>query len=260
MKSRKILFCVTLLCSGLAQANDPARGQALAEAAYKKAEGFGDVQAEAEMKIRNGRGGEALRALRIKLLDLPGPAGRGLTQVLAPKDVKGTALLTHTTAESENEQWLYMPALKRVKRIASSGRSGPFMGSEFSFEDFSAQQPEKYHFTWLRAEACGELSCEVLERRPRDPASSAYASALVWLDQPELRIQKVEFYDRQNALVKTLTISGYQRYQNKFWRADRLTMRNARTGAETALSWSKIRFGNGLTERDFDQNSLAALK
>lgn len=257
---RSLLLCLCLCGSAIAAEDPGARGKAIAEAAYQKSEGFGDLQADAEMRIRNGRGGEALRTLRIKLLDLPGPAGRGLTQVTAPKDVKGTALLTHTNAQSENEQWLYLPALKRVKRIASSGRSGPFMGSEFSFEDFSAQQPEKYHFLWLRTETCGEMPCEVLERKPRDPASSSYARAIVWLDQGELRIQKVEFYDRQNALLKTLTISGYQKYQGKHWRAERLSMLNARTRAETELSWSAIKFGAGLGERDFDVNSLAALK
>lgn len=256
----KTLIALALAAASLAaQAQDPLqKGQAIADAAYKKSEGFGDLQAEAEMRIRNGRGSEALRTLSIKLLDLPGAAGRGLTTVTAPKDVKGTALLTHTDAKADNEQWLYLPALKRVKRIASSGRSGPFMGSEFSFEDFSAQLPEKYHFKWLRSETLNGLPCEVLERRPKDKTSSSYAYAIVWLDQAELRLQKAEFHDQQNALIKTLTVSGYEKYQGKHWRASKLSMRNARTQAETELNWTQIRFGAGLSERDFDVNSLAA--
>lgn len=253
-------LALAVFCAS-ATAEDPAaKGQAIADTAYKKSENFGDMQAEAQMRIRNGRGGEALRTLKIQLLDLPGSAGNGLTLVQSPKDVKGTALLTHTDAKGENEQWLYMPALKRVKRIASSGRSGPFMGSEFSFEDFSAQLPEKYKFLWLRNEACGSWTCEVVERRPKDAAESSYSKAVVWLDQKELRMQKVEFYDAQGALIKTLTASDYQQYEKKHWRAGKLVMLNARTHAETELSWNKIRFGAGLSERDFDVNSLATLK
>ena len=258
----KMLVWLWLAATGIAAAaEDPyVRGQAIADAAQKKAEGYGDMQADARMHIRNGRGGEALRTLSIKLLDLPGPASRGLTIVTAPKDVKGTALLTHTDDRGENEQWLYLPALKRVKRIASSGRSGPFMGSEFSYEDFSAQSPEKYRFKWLREEQLDDLVCDVLERRPKDPAISSYAWAQVWLDRSELRLQKVEFYDQQDALVKTLNVSGYQQYKGRHWRAAKLFMLNARTRAETELDWSGIQFGAGLGERDFDLNSLAATR
>ena len=102
------------------------------------------------MEISNGRGSSATRELRIAILELPGEASRSLTVVEEPKDVSGTALLTHTDAQGRDEQWLYLPALSRVKRIASSGRSGPFMGSEFSYEDFSAQSAEQFDFRWLR--------------------------------------------------------------------------------------------------------------
>lgn len=257
----RILIALMLAAAGfdVPGADDAAaRGQAIAEAAHQKNEGFGDLQAVAEMHIRNGRGSEAVRALKIRILDLPGKSSRGLTVVSAPKDVKGTALLTHTDEKGENEQWLYLPGLARVKRIAASGKSGPFMGSEFSFEDFSAQLPDKYFFKLLREEKLNNKDCYVLERRPRDAQSSSYAYQHVWLDTEELRLQKVDFYDQQNTLAKTLSVSGYQLYKNKYWRASTLLMRNARTGAETELDWKDLQFGAGLTERDFDVNSLAA--
>ena len=73
-----------------------------------------------------------------------------------PRDVKGTAMLTYSHILEPDEQWMFLPALKRVKRISSVNKSGPFMGSEFAFEDFSGQEVGKYSYLWLRDEACGD--------------------------------------------------------------------------------------------------------
>lgn len=239
------------------------KGLAIVRDAERRGENFGDLRAEAEMVIRNGRGGEAKRVLKIALLDLPGSASRSLTVVEAPKDVKGTALLTHTAADASDQQWLYLPAAARTKRIASSGRSGPFMGSEFSFDDFSAQTVERYRFKWLRTEACpapmAAEKCDVIERIPKE-SGTGYARQEVWMDQSQRRPHKVDYYDAQNQRIKTLVSEGYKLYENKFWRAETLTMTNARSGASTLLRWSNIRFKSGLTEADFEVSRLSSAR
>ena len=257
---RKCLLLLVSLCA-VGHAQDPsARGQQIIAEVERRAEGFGDLQAQAQMEISNGRGSKATRELRIAILELPGEASRSLTVVEEPKDVSGTALLTHTNEQGEDEQWLYLPALSRVKRIASSGRSGPFMGSEFSYEDFSAQSAEQFDFKWLRDEPLNGLPCHVLERRPKAGTQSAYGHQVIWLDQAELRLQQAEYHDQQGALIKTLKVSGYQRYQERYWRADELVMRNARTAAQTTLRWRDIEMQLGLSERDFDLNALKAAR
>ena len=85
-----------------------------------------------------------------------------------PADVKGTAFLSHTKKAGSDDQWLYLPALKRVKRIASSNQAGPFMGSEFAYEDISSQELEKYTYKYLRNEDYGGLDCFVVEYDPVD--------------------------------------------------------------------------------------------
>ena len=100
---------------------------------------------------------------------------------------------------------LYLPALKRVKRISSSNRSGSFMGSEFAYEDMSAQEVERFTYRYLRDEPCGDLTCTVSERIPVD-RKSGYRRQLVWHDRDELRVRKVEYYDRKDAHLKTLTL------------------------------------------------------
>lgn len=257
-----VLLC--LLATLPARAETPEeKGLAIIKDAEKRGENFGDLSAEAEMLIRNGRGGEARRSLKIALLDLPGSASKSLTVVEAPKDVKGTALLTHTAADASDQQWIYLPAAGRTKRIASSGRSGPFMGSEFSFDDFSAQTAERYRYKWLRTGPCPAPAqaerCDLIERIPKE-AGSGYARQEIWLDQAQRRLYQADYYDAQNQRIKTLTAEGYRQYQGKFWRADRLLMSNARTGASTSLNWSHIRFDSGLREADFDLSRLGSAR
>lgn len=259
-----LAFCAGLLAALPVRAESPdEKGLAIVRDAEKRGENFGDLRADAEMIIRNGRGGEARRALKIALLDLPGSASRSLTMVDAPKDVKGTALLTHTAADSSDQQWIYLPAAGRTKRIASSGRSGPFMGSEFSFDDFSAQTVERYRFKWLRAETCpaplAAEQCDVIERVPKE-SGTGYARQEVWMDQAQRRLLKADYYDAQNQRIKTLMAEGYRQYEGRYWRADRLTMSNARNGASTVLSWSNIRFRSGLKDADFEVNRLGSAR
>ena len=96
-------------------------------------------------------------------------------------------------------------------------------------------------------------------RRPVDP-NSGYIRQEVWIDKQEYRPQQVVYYDRKDALLKALTFHEYRQYLDKFWRALRMEMVNHQTGKSTTLSWSDYRFQTGLTDRDFDQNSLKRAK
>ena len=96
------------------------------------------------------------------------------------------------------DQWLYLPALKRVKRIASVNKTSSFMGSELAYEDLLSDEVEKFDYRWLRDEACGEDSCFVLERRPRYE-NSGYSKQVLWMDQSEYRIHGIEYYDLDGA-------------------------------------------------------------
>ncbi|MEQ9198435.1 MAG: outer membrane lipoprotein-sorting protein, partial [Rhodospirillales bacterium] len=154
-----------------------------------------------------------------------------------------------------DDQWLYLPALKRVKRISSKNKSGPFVGSEFAYEDISALELKKYTYTWLRDEACGDLDCFVLEQIPQYE-DSGYTKQVAWYDKAEYRLRKIDFYDRKNELLKTLTYSDYKKYLDKYWRAHDLFMENHQTGKKTRLTIEEITFRLGFTDSDFNSNSL----
>ncbi|MFQ5644785.1 MAG: outer membrane lipoprotein-sorting protein [Thiogranum sp.] len=231
------------------------RGLEIAVEADRRDTGFHDSQASMRMILRNRQGDESIRDIRVRTLEQLDDGDKSLTMFDKPADVKGTNFLTFTHKTGPDDQWLYLPALKRVKRISSRNKSGPFMGSEFAYEDLSSQEIEKYTYKYLRDEACGELQCFVIERIPVD-RYSGYTRQLVWLDQQEYHPQKIVFYDRKNALLKTLTYSDYRQYLDRFWRAHEMFMENHQTGKSTRLVWENYRFRTGLTERDFDRNSL----
>lgn len=231
------------------------KGLALAKEADARDRGWGDNSADLTMLLKNKQGETSTREMRAKTLEVPGDGDKSLMVFDTPADVKGTALLSFSHKAADDEQWLYLPALKRVKRIASDNKSGPFMGSEFAYEDITSQEVEKYTYKYLRDEKIEGMDGVVFERYPVDK-NSGYTRQVVWMDKAEYRIHKIDYYDRKAALLKTLTFKGYKKY-GKVWRASDMTMVNHQTGKSTVLAWKSYQFGTGLSARDFDQNALA---
>ena len=256
------ILMATALGSGPLSAADEvdpaaaARGLEIAVEADRRDTGFGDFKADITMVLRNKHGESSERRMRVRTLEQETDGDKSLIIFQNPGDVKGTAFLSFTHKTDTDDQWLYLPALKRVKRIASSNKSGPFMGSEFAYEDISSQEVEKYTYRYVGEEAFDGRNHFMVERDPVDP-KSGYSRQVAWLDTEEYRVWKVEFYDRRGSLLKTLTVSGYNQYLEKYWRADRWMMVNHRTGKETELLWEEFVFANGFDDKDFNRNSLA---
>ncbi|MEE9343919.1 MAG: outer membrane lipoprotein-sorting protein [Gammaproteobacteria bacterium] len=231
------------------------QGLTIATEADNRDNGFGDFTANLKMTLRNKQGEESIRNMRSKTLEVDGDGDKSLTIFDRPEDVKGTALLTFTHKVGSDDQWLYLPALKRVKRIASNNKSGPFMGSEFAYEDISSQEVEKYTYKFVKEEQVDGEDMLVIERYPVDK-KSGYTKQVVWFDKSEYRERKIDYYDRKKALLKTMILTDYQKYIDKIWRASTMKMNNHQTGKSTTLSWSNFKFSTGLSKRDFDRNSL----
>ena len=246
----------------LAQAETPEeKGLRIALESRERSDGFGNFTAGMTMVLHDRHGRESIRQMRFKVLEAPGE-GEGDKSLFVfdqPRDVQGTALLTHVHTNADDDQWLYLPALKRVKRISASKRAGSFMGSEFTFEDMSSPEVEEYGHRYLRDEPCGELTCMVTEQVPLDP-KSGYSRKVVWQDEGEYRAWQVALYDRKGMHVKTLTFEDYQQYQDRFWRAGKQTMANHQTGARTELLWTDYRFGTDLDDREFTHTALRRIR
>lgn len=235
------------------------RGLEIAQAAKDYDKGFTDFTANMIMTLKNKSGDTSRRNIRIKTLEVESDGDKSLSIFDEPADVKGTAMLTFSHGLEPDDQWLYLPALKKVKRISSRNKSGPFMGSTFAFEDLSSQEVEKYSYKLLREEACGEWQCYVLERKP-EYKHSGYTNQVAWLDKEGYRIVKVDYYDRKKSLLKTLVASDFNQYLGHYWRPGKMEMVNHLTGKSTLLEWTDFQFQTGVSDRDFRSQSLKRLK
>ncbi len=235
------------------------QGLAIAKEMDKRDEGFRDNRATLTMVLKNRRGDESTRKIRTLTLEVKGDGDKSLTIFDHPADIKGTAFLSYTHSRKPDDQWLYLPALKRVKRISSGNKSGPFMGSEFAYEDLTSQEVDKYSYKYLRDDKLNGRATFVIERYP-SYKNSGYTRQIVWVDKEHYYPVKIEFYDRKNALLKTLSFSNYRQYLKKYWRALSMSMINHQTGKSTTLNWADYRFATGLKNRDFDKNSLKRIR
>ena len=258
------IFIATLAWAGepsVVRAADSAEesGLKIATEARESQKGFGNFTANLAMILRNKRGQESRRELRLKVIEVEGDGDRTVFGFDRPRDVKGTGFLVYAHKDEPDDQWLFLPALKRVKRISSSNQSGSFMGSEFSYEDLGAAEVEKFAYRFLRDERCGDLECSVTERIPVSP-DSGYSHQLVWRDREEIRSMKVQFFDLRKEHLKTMILENYGKYLDRFWRAGKLTMTNHRTEKSTELLWSDFEFETDLELSDFTKTALKRIR
>lgn len=247
----------SMLASGVTLAQTPEeKGLEIAKQIKARNLGWGDSQSDLTMTLRDRKGREVVRQMRSKSLEVDGDGDKGLTIFDTPLDVKGTAFLSFSHIVGDDDQWLYLPALKRVKRIASRNKSGPFLGSEFAFEDLSSFEVEKNTYTYLGDEACADMTCFMVEMDPIDPFSG-YTRVVAWIDEEHYRVHKIDFYDRRDTHLKTLVAEGFQLYKDKYWRADKQVMINHKNGKSTDIEVKNIRFDTGLTDADFNDKKLA---
>lgn len=243
------LLATAILAPFAAQA-DAERGLAIAREMKTRDRGFGDSATTMKMVLIDAGGGETFRELRMKTLEGRGDGDRLLAIFEAPADVRSTVFLSHTHAERADDQWLYLPALKRVKRIAPANRTSPFMGSEFSYEDLASAEVEKYTYAYRGDERYEGEARFLLERVPVD-AGSGYSRQRVWVDRERYVPLQVEYHDRRGEKLKTLTLRDYRQYLGRYWRAHEARMANHQSDKRTILRSQDIRFRQGLEEQDF---------
>lgn len=259
---KSIIFALGVLVfsgSAFAELSPEERGLQIAKEVDQRDRGFGDSVNDTTMTLRDKYGNERPRMMRIQSMETESDGDMSIVVFDNPGDVKGTAFLSHTHKVGSDDQWLYLPALKKVKRISSSNKAGAFMNSEFAYEDISSQEVEKYTYKFLREDTFNGSKVLINEADPVDP-KSGYSKLEVYIDAERYIPLKIDFYDRGGRAKKTLTMEGYQQYLNKFWRAEIWSMENHQTGKSTVLKQTNWKFDNGFTNKDFNKNSLSRVK
>ena len=242
------------------QADGPEeKGLEIAKEMDRRDSGWGDQSAHLRMILRNRSGQESDREMRNHILEMEDDGDRSLLIFDNPPDVKGVVVLTLSHALEPDDQWLYLPSLKRIKRISSRNKSGPFMGSEFAYEDLSSQEVEKYGYEYLRDEVIDGRDTFVIKRSPRYKYFG-YTHIISWVDKTMWQPIKLEFDDRKGDLLKTLRLLEYRQFLDRYWRSARMEMENHQTNKSTTLLWTGYRFQSGFTERDFERNRLKRVR
>ena len=250
---KNIIFSLFLTLPLLLSAQtDEEKGAQIVAAAIEADHGFGSSTVDLKMVLKNKNGQISERTLSNKTLELDEDGDKSMIVFTSPKDIKGTSTLTFTHKVGADDQWLFLPSIQRTKRISSSNKSGPFVGSEFAYEDLSSVELEKNTYKFLKQE--GDLL--YVEQDPVDPKSGYKKRIAVYNKAKDYRLEEIEFYDRKGALLKTLTYTDYKLYKDKFWRANKFEMVNHQSKKETLLFFNNYNFEVNLKEGDFTEIAL----
>ncbi len=271
LKNQILVVSLLVLLSSVAFASpeleaisDPAaKGLAIAQRSYETDSGFVDFFAELTIVQKNDNGKENLRHIRFWSLEGDGNGEQSRSIFTYPPDVKGMARLSHLHADSADDHWVFLPGDNRVKRVSPNNQLSYFMGTQFTFEDFRlyrAEQVEKYSYKYLGNEEYAGLDCFMVARFPTGMDFTNYSKHILWIDSKEFRVLKVDFYDKKEQLLKTMTRSKFKLYKGKFWCMHEMEMVNHQSGEKTLVIWSNYRFGLGLEEKDFTRESLKRLR
>jgi outer membrane lipoprotein-sorting protein len=232
-------------------------GEAVFRESAHRDSGYGDFKADIVMEITSKSGKTVKRHMLLANLERRGDGAQTRLLFENPPDVKGTVLLSHGHPKAPDEQWIYLPAFKRVKKISGATRASPFMASDFSYEDILSMNPrvEKYTYAKLPSAAWEGLPCFVIDRKPIE-TGTGYSRQTVWMDTAHYLIRKIEFFGTDGSPSKTLTLHDYRLEKDRHWRAREMRMKNLKTGGETVLRGSEYKLGNGFDASTFDPAAL----
>ncbi len=216
--------------------------------------GYQSVMSEVEMILINAHKDEIVRSMIIKAIETKEDGDKSILEFKKPLDVKGTKLLTWVHKDKSDEQWLFLPAINRVKRINAKNRSGSFMGSEFSYEDISSDEIEKYTYNFVEESALSSRNVWVIERFPKDK-KSGYSKQVAYIDKVYRQPLKIISYDKKGDLYKTLYFSEYKKY-NKWWFYDYLEVENHQTKKSSKLIWKNRQIERFIPDREFTKRNL----
>ncbi len=246
---KKIVTIVSLCVILFAQS-----GQEVAKKAYANISGYKSSISKTTMVLKNAQGDENIRKLEMKKLE--GENGdKSLLIFLYPNDLKDTKLLSYEVIGEDDKQWLYLPAIKRVKRISSRNKSGSFMASEFSYEDISSQNYKNYTYP-SDAKKVRKNGIEYFEviRVPKD-RHSGYSKQIIYIDTKEYLARFGEFFDKNGRQLKKIYFQDYVKLDG-VQRVHKIMIQNVQNNKSSILTWNSDTINAGLSKRDFSKRML----
>ena len=235
------------------------RGREIATTVDRNDAGFTDYVVDGQMTIRRPGGAQAKRNFEMNTLEVRDGGDKRLVVFSEPRDLAGFVSLTFTNTGAPDDQWIYMPAVKRVKRLAARDKTGSFAGSEFAYEDISTWELSNYEYEFIRDEPCGEpkTTCHTIANLPKYEYSG-YSKLVETIDPRIWQPVRIVYFDRSGRELKQLEFFGYQKFQDKFWRPSRIVMTNLRDKSVSEIVWKEYRFKTGLSAANLTAARMAS--
>ena len=259
MNSNKILTLLSVFVTLSSSAVTAPKGATLdADQIFKEVEKritAKDESAKIVMTITEANGATKTRELEVRRK--AGDAPKVMVKLQSPPDLRGTALLSVGGKGKAEDQWLYLPSSKQTRRIVSSNKSSSFLDSEMSYEDMGSSSDKKFSNKILRSETDAHGPVNVIESTLTG-GDSTYSKILTWVSADLSLVNKIEYYDRKGALLKTTEMNDYKKFNGDVWRAQEIVVKNAQNKRSTKLQLKDLATNKGLEDSDFSVSAMAA--
>lgn len=229
-------------------------GQKIMENVYNIPKG-NDTQGELTMTLTNSKGENRVRKLKQYIKD-DGNTEKKIMFFVSPADVKGTSFMNWSyTSGKDDDQWIFLPALKRTKRISSDSKGDYFMGSDFTYDDLGDRHPDEDSHKLLKEENVEGVACYVVESKPKENGYM-YSKTITWVSKENFIGVKREFYDPSGKLLKILEIGRFEKISG-FWTILETEMRNVKKNHSTSMVFSNVKINAGIDDARFTERSMS---
>jgi len=213
-----------------------------------------------DMTLINKRGKERKRVITLSTQTNSKDEQNSLIKFNSPKNISGTGLLTLEHTDADDDQWLYLPALKRSRRISSANQTDAFMGTDFTYEDLSTEDLSAFKYTLMGEEDLDNQSSYLIKAEPineEEAQDSGYNYRLLWVRKSDFIVSQIKYFDKQGKLSKILTAKDIKPIPNTpVSRARLVVMKNLNTQHSTELKYKNFEINQGKTDNEFTMRSL----
>jgi outer membrane lipoprotein-sorting protein len=214
---------------------------------------------ETSMKLVNKRGQERNRKIEYYSKTGKDDNDKILIRFIEPADVKGVGLLTIEHTDRDHDQWLYLPALKKVRRISSSDQGDSFMGTDYTYEDIRSEKLEDHNYKLIGSEVVDGQDCYQVEALPateEQKKDSGYSKRILWVRKDIFLIVQVKYFDKKGEHFKTEVHNDIVEAAPNLYRPNFMKMENHKTGHSTTITFDERKMNSGLPDRMFTERTL----
>ncbi len=252
MKKIAVIVVAILMVAGIS-AKAQMTGREIVDKAYNLPQGD-DKTSTLTMILTNKSGQTRVRKIKQFNKDL-GDVEKKIMFFMTPADVKNTSFMNWSyDSDKADDQWIYLPTLKKVKRISSDSKSDYFMGSDFTYDDLGDRKLDADVHTLLREETIDGKACYVVESVSKDE-DYMYTKTITWIQKDNFVGVKKEFYDEDEDLLKVLTIKKVEKISG-FWIVTESEMKNVQKDHSTIIKLSDILVNTGVSASKFTERMM----